>query len=112
METVNCKNTFEGVYHFTYEWDLGGGGICDSDQSQVIACQEPGSPYVDNEVFEMNFGKCPEVSTSENMREYLLLTALYYILFSSTRRLNDSRQSCHAGNIDASSRTHVSGTSF
>ena len=77
METVNCKNTFEGVYHFTYEWDLGGGGICDSDQSQVIACQEPGSPYVDNEVFEMNFGKCPEVSTSENMREYLLLTALY-----------------------------------
>ena len=69
LEVVNCKNTFEGVYHFTYEWDLGGGGICDSDQSQVIACQEPGSPYVDNEVFEMNFGKCPEVSTSENMRK-------------------------------------------
>ena len=77
---VNCKNTFEGVYHFTYEWDLGGGGICDSDRSNVIACQEPGSPYVDNEVFYMNYGKCPEVSTSANYREYdhSLIKAKYH----------------------------------
>ena len=68
LETVNCKSTFEGVYHFTYEWDMGGGGICDSDDSKIIACQEPGSPYVDNEVFNMNFGECPEVSSSTDDR--------------------------------------------
>jgi hypothetical protein len=72
LETVNCKNTFEGVYHFTYEWDEGGGGICDSPQSQVVACQEPGSPYVDNQVFFMDYGKCPEVASSANHRVYML----------------------------------------
>ncbi len=64
--TVNCKNTVEGIYHFTYEMNEGGGGICDSPYSQILACQEPGSPYVDNQVFTMNFAKCPEVSTSVN----------------------------------------------
>ena len=69
MDTVNCKQTFEGVYSFTYEVDQAGGGICDSDQSVIVACQEPGSPYVDNQVFNMNFGKCPEVSSSSNQSE-------------------------------------------
>ena len=66
---MNCKNTFEGVYHFTYEWDVGGGGICDSPNSQIMACQEPGSPYVDNQVFFMDYGKCPDVTSSANMRK-------------------------------------------
>ena len=83
LVVVNCKNTFEGVYHFTYEWDLGGGGICDSDRSNVIACQEPGSPYVDNEVFYMNYGKCPEVSTSANYREFAMSDLNFKFLFSS-----------------------------
>ena len=64
IATVNCKNTVEGVFHFTYEMDIGGGGICNSERSMIIACQEPGSIYVDNQVFLMNFGKCPQVSTS------------------------------------------------
>ncbi|CAH1772900.1 unnamed protein product [Owenia fusiformis] len=62
--TVNCKTMFEGVFQFTYEVDIGGGGICDSSTSKIVACQEPGSPYVDNEVFLMKFGYCPDVSTS------------------------------------------------
>ena len=74
--TVNCKNTFEGVFHFTYEWDEGGGGICDSDRSQIEACQEPGSPYVDNQVFTMRLGECPEVSTSMNACEYEMQNVL------------------------------------
>ena len=49
------------------EKDVGGGGICDADNSQIVACQEPGSPYVDNEVFTMSFGKCPEVQSSRNL---------------------------------------------
>jgi len=65
--TVNCKNTFEGVYQFSYEWDVGGGGICDNENSLLIACQEPGSPYVDNEVFTMDFAKCPEVQSSAHL---------------------------------------------
>ena len=41
-ETVNCKNTFEGVYNFTYEMQEGGGGICAHPNSIIVACQEPG----------------------------------------------------------------------
>ena len=66
MEIVNCKTTFEGMFHFSYEVDYGGGGICDSTRSSIIACQEPGSPYVDNQVFYMNYGKCPAIGSSEN----------------------------------------------
>ena len=69
MTTVNCKNTFEGVFQFSYEWDVGGGGICDNENSVIVACQEPGSPYVDNEVFTMAFAKCPEVQSSTNKGE-------------------------------------------
>lgn len=71
LVTVNCKNTFEGVFQFSYEWDVGGGGICDNDNSQLVACQEPGSPYVDNEVFTMSFAKCPDVTTSANLRRFI-----------------------------------------
>jgi len=67
--TVNCKVTWEGTYQFTYEVDYGGGGICNSSGSAVVACQEPGSVYVDNQVFTMYFGKCPVVSTSVNQSE-------------------------------------------
>ncbi|KAK2182820.1 hypothetical protein NP493_335g04014 [Ridgeia piscesae] len=65
-EIVNCKTTFEGMFHFSYEVDYGGGGICDSPRSSIIACQEPGSPYVDNQVFFMNYGKCPAIGSSKN----------------------------------------------
>jgi hypothetical protein len=67
LQTVNCKVTWEGTYQFTYEVDYGGGGICNSSGSAVVACQEPGSVYVDNQVFTMYFGKCPVVSTSMNL---------------------------------------------
>jgi len=66
IQTVNCKVTWEGTYRFSYEVELGGGGICDSPGSAVVACQEPGSVYVDNQVFTMYFGKCPMVTTSVN----------------------------------------------
>ena len=66
LVTINCKSTFEGTYHFTYEIDFGGGGICDSSRSYIQACQEPGSPYVDNQVFKMNFAKCLDVTISIN----------------------------------------------
>ena len=41
-QTVNCKNTFEGIYNFTYEMQEGGGGICAHPNSIIVACQEPG----------------------------------------------------------------------
>ena len=66
LQTVNCKVTWEGTYSFTYEVDYGGGSICNSPGSAVVACQEPGSVYVDNQVFTMYFGKCPTVTTSLN----------------------------------------------
>ena len=68
LAVVNCRTTFEGVYRFTYEIDFGGGGICDNGNSHVIACQEPGSQYVDNQIFHMNFAKCPDVGSSVNNR--------------------------------------------
>ncbi|KAL5016724.1 hypothetical protein ScPMuIL_006313 [Solemya velum] len=61
---VNCITTFEGVYQYTYEVDEGGGGICNSPDSEIKACQDPGSSYVDNQVFYMTYGKCRDVSTS------------------------------------------------
>ena len=64
LRTVNCKGTWEGTYRFWYEVERGGGGICDSPTNAVVACQEPGSVYVDNQVFRMFFGRCPMVSTS------------------------------------------------
>lgn len=63
---VNCKATFQGVYQYSYEIDWGGGGICNNPDSKVIACQEPGSPYIDNQVFIMNFAKCIDVANSRN----------------------------------------------
>ena len=59
--TVNCKQTFDGVWQFAFEINQGGGGICNTPDSVITACQAPGSPYVDNQVFTMKFGKCPEV---------------------------------------------------
>ena len=43
---------------FTYEVDQAGGGICESDQSVIVACQEPGfticwQPGVQHELWEM-----------------------------------------------------------
>ncbi|XP_061180042.1 uncharacterized protein LOC133188577 [Saccostrea echinata] len=64
--SVNCETMFEGLYQFSYEIGMGGGGICDNPDSQIKACQDPGSPYVDNEVFYMTYGRCPDVRTSKN----------------------------------------------
>ncbi|XP_076462580.1 uncharacterized protein LOC143294945 [Babylonia areolata] len=64
LQTVNCITTFEGMYQFTYEVSWGGGGICDNLDSQIRACQDPGSAYVDNEVFFMTYARCPSVTTS------------------------------------------------
>ena len=69
VKTVNCKTTWEGTFSFTYEVDQGGGSICTSPQSAVVACQEPGSVYVDNQVFTMNFGKCQDMVSSVSQSE-------------------------------------------
>ena len=70
---VNCISTFEGVYQYTYEVRYGGGGICDNKESMIRACQDPGSAYVDNQVFRMQFAKCRDVSTSYNKRKSEML---------------------------------------
>ncbi|BFY99325.1 hypothetical protein BsWGS_02365 [Bradybaena similaris] len=64
--TVNCISTWEGVYQFTYEVDWGGGGICDNKDNLLKACQDPGSPYVDNQVFMITYARCPSVQTSKS----------------------------------------------
>jgi len=87
---VNCKTTFEGMFHFSYEVDYGGGGICDSPRSSIIACQEPGSPYVDNQVFFMNYGKCPAIGSSKN-KCTVMSTLCYYL----THKPRLSVVSCH-----------------
>lgn len=66
LRKVNCKTTFEGVYHFTYLSREGGGGVCDNPKSLIEACQEPGSQYVDNEVFRMSYRLCPGISSSRS----------------------------------------------
>ena len=76
---VNCISTFEGVYQFTYEVKLGGGGICDNSESQIRACQDPGSKYVDNQVFRMIFAKCRDVSTSYNKRKHTFISCFKHI---------------------------------
>lgn len=68
LRTVNCKGTWEGTYAFTYEVDQGGGSICSSPRSAIVACQEPGSVYVDNQVFTINFGSCPDVDGLNNKK--------------------------------------------
>lgn len=72
---LNCITTIEGVYQFSYE--VGGstslGGICNEPRSRIEACQDPGSAYVDNRMFLMNYAKCRDVSTSVDQRMYLFL---------------------------------------
>ncbi|XP_067938193.1 uncharacterized protein [Watersipora subatra] len=55
---VNCKNTFEGVFQFSYE-QQSAEGICDNPDSRIFACQEPGSSYKGNQVFQQWFESCP-----------------------------------------------------
>ncbi|XP_005095831.1 uncharacterized protein LOC101854317 [Aplysia californica] len=66
LKTVNCIDTWEGVYQFTYEVNWGGGGICDHPDNRLKACQDPGSVYVDNQVFLMTYARCPGVQTSKS----------------------------------------------
>ena len=70
---LNCITTIEGVYQFSYE--VGGsmsrGGICNSSNSIISACQDPGSAYVDNKYFQMNYTKCRDVSTSMDQSTYM-----------------------------------------
>ena len=62
---VNCNETLAGpTYQFSYEMDMGGGGICDNRNSIIKACQSPGSPYLDNQVFTMMFASCPDIPAS------------------------------------------------
>ncbi|XP_013403139.1 uncharacterized protein LOC106168567 [Lingula anatina] len=63
---VNCRTTFEGVFQFTYEYDVGGGGICNSPSSIITACQLPGSVYYDNQAFDMVYAVCPGLSMSKD----------------------------------------------
>lgn len=84
LEKINCVTTFEGVYQFSYEVDTGGGGICNHPDSQIKACQEPGSKYVDNEVFVMTYRKCLDVSTSKNER-MLICCHLYKTRFTRSQ---------------------------
>jgi len=90
VRTVNCKSSIEGTYHFTYEVDYGGGGICDSANSVIVACQLPGSIYVDNQVFEMNFGTCDEVSTSLTASK---LTNCSFHCYTLTNKLENQHMS-------------------
>lgn len=60
-EPQNCKTWIEGQFHFTYEVDKGGGGICDSRDSVINATQRQGSAYLDNTYLIMTFGVCPGI---------------------------------------------------
>ncbi|XP_050400479.1 uncharacterized protein LOC126817508 [Patella vulgata] len=84
IQTVNCISTFEGVYQFTYEVNTGGGGICNSEESTLEACQDPGSEYVDNEVFLMNYGKCPDVQTSKKQKIRYQCMGSWFAMVGST----------------------------
>lgn len=69
---MNCITTLEGVYQFSYE--IFGAdtvaGICNNPNSRIEACQDPGSAYVDNRMFYMNYTKCYGVSTSKDQSKY------------------------------------------
>lgn len=84
---INCISTFEGVYQFTYEVNYGGGGICDSPDSQITACQDPGSSYIDNQVFRMTYGRCRDVVTSFNKGTIFLFPYFYSISSRSAGRI-------------------------
>jgi len=64
VQTVNCIQTLTGINRFSYEMERGGGGICDSPNNVIVACQQPGSVYVDNQVFSVFYSTCPADSTS------------------------------------------------
>lgn len=68
--TVNCATPFEGPYQFSYEEDSGSGGICNHPDSQIKACQDPGSRYIDNDVFYMTYRKCLDVPMSRNASKW------------------------------------------
>ncbi|CAG2194472.1 unnamed protein product [Mytilus edulis] len=79
---LNCITTIEGVYQFSYE--VGGptslGGICNEPRSRIAACQDPGSAYVDNRMFLINYAKCRDVSTSVDQQiRYQCMGAWYAV---------------------------------
>ena len=49
-----------GIFPFSYEWNKNESS-CNNSENQIIAYQEPGSPYVYNQVFMMKFRECPGV---------------------------------------------------
>ncbi|XP_061179601.1 uncharacterized protein LOC133188239 [Saccostrea echinata] len=65
-QPVNCEVMFKGLYQFSYELSEWGGGVCDNPDNQIKACQEPGSPYINNEVFFMTYARCPNALASKD----------------------------------------------
>ena len=63
LVTVDCATTFSGRYQFSYEISEGMGGVCNTTDNTIMACLEPGSAYVDNQVFMMNYGKCDDAAS-------------------------------------------------
>ena len=84
VETVNCISTWEGVYQFSYEVNFGGGGICNNPNSLLKACQDPGSSYQDNHLFNMNYARCPGVQSSRSDCKYPCFIWLCELLFFSS----------------------------
>ncbi|XP_005095832.1 uncharacterized protein LOC101854563 [Aplysia californica] len=64
--SLNCIDSIEGTFQFSYEIGGGGGGICNHSQNVLDACQVPGSPNYDNLAFSMSFKKCPAQQNSFN----------------------------------------------
>lgn len=64
-----------------YEYETKFTGRCDHHQSNITACQRPGTNFeIDNQRFTMNYRKCPEVSDSYDYRKCEMRVIFVYFV--------------------------------
>ncbi|XP_014670887.1 PREDICTED: uncharacterized protein LOC106811698 [Priapulus caudatus] len=67
----SCRQSFEGVWQFAYEYETQFTGICDNPFSNITACQRPGINFaIENQRFYMSYIVAVNMGEDQNFLRF------------------------------------------